>query len=198
VAVVFDKMGVIIGLVAPLIMKGGMPMHEIFKKLSNRMVGAMMIHTQLTELFNFIDLEPDAKRQKKQLHDESDGLLKLEKYAAQHHHILITSDNPPQVDILNLDILERPNDKLSPDDKIHLIQYALKEWIEWEKKSKVIYEDSYRSLVDMSEIATADFVLRYVKDVDKELRDAELLYRVRDAIDWDLATIYDKQARLSK
>ena len=56
-------------------------MHEIFKKLSNRMVGAMMIHTQLTELFNFIDLEPDAKRQKKQLHEETDGLLKLEKEA---------------------------------------------------------------------------------------------------------------------
>lgn len=173
-------------------------MHEIFKKLSNRMVGAMMIHTQLTELFNFIDLEPDAKRQKKQLRDESDGLLKLEKYVAQHHHILITSDNPPQVDILNLGMLKQPNDKLSPDNKVYLIQYALKEWIEWEKKSKVIYEDSYHNLVDMSEIAAADFVLQYVKDVDKELRDAELLYRVRDAIDWDLATIYAKQARLSK
>lgn len=175
-----------------------MATHNVFTKLANRMVGAMMVHTQLTELFNFIDLEADAKRQKKQLHEETDGLLKLEKYAAQHHHILITSDNPPQVDILNFDILERPNDKLSPDDKIHLIQYALKEWIEWEKKSKVIYEDSYRNLIDMSEIATADFVLQYVRDVDKELRDAEFLYRVRDAIDWDLPTIYDKQARLSK
>lgn len=175
-----------------------MTTHNIFTKLANRMVGAMMVHTQLTELFNFIDLEADAKRQKKQLHEETDGLLKLEKYAAQHHHILITSDNPPQVDILNFDILERPNDKLSPDDKIHLIQYAFKEWIEWEKKSKVIYEDSYRNLIDMSEIATADFVLQYVRDVDKELRDAEFLYRVRDAIDWDLPTIYDKQARLSK
>lgn len=175
-----------------------MTTHNIFTKLANRMVGAMMVHTQLTELFNFIDLEADAKRQKKQLHEETDGLLKLEKYAAQHHHILITSDNPPQIDILNFDILERPNDKLSPDDKIHLIQYALKEWIEWEKKSKVIYEDSYRNLIDMSEIATADFVLQYVRDVDKELRDAEFLYRVRDAIDWDLPTIYDKQARLSK
>jgi hypothetical protein len=191
-------MGAIISLVAPLIMKGGMPMHEIFKKLSNRMVGAMMIHTQLTELFNFIDLEADAKRQKKQLHEESDGLLKLEKYASQHYHILITSNNPPQVDILNLGMLKQQNDELSPDNKIYLIQYALKEWIEWEKKSKIIYEDAYRNLVDMSEIATADFVLQYVKDVDKELRDAELLYRVRDAIDWDLATIYDKQARLSK
>ena len=41
------------------------------------MVGAMMTHTQLTELFNFIDLETDAKRQKNQLHEETDGLLKL-------------------------------------------------------------------------------------------------------------------------
>lgn len=173
-------------------------MHEIFKKLSNRMVGAMMVHTQLTELFNFIDLEPDAKRQKKQLHEESDGLLKLEKYAAQHHHILITSDNPPQVDILNLGMLKQSSDQLSPENRAYLIRYAMKEWIEWEKESKIMYEDAYHNLVDMSEIAAADFVLQYVRDVDKELKDAELLYRVRDAIDWDLPTIYDKQARLSK
>ena len=173
-------------------------MHEIFKKLSNRMVGAMMIHTQLTELFNFIDLEPVAKRQKKQLHDESDGLLKLEKYAAQHHHILITSDNPPQVDILSLGMLKQSSDQLSPENRAYLIRYAMKEWIEWEKESKIMYEDAYHNLVDMSEIAAADFVLQYVRDVDKELKDAELLYRVRDAIDWYLPTIYDKQARLSK
>jgi hypothetical protein len=175
-----------------------MALHDIFSKLSDRMVGAMMVHTQLTELFNFIDLMPDAKRQKKQFHEESDGLFELEKYAAQHHNLLITSSNPPQVDILNLGMLKQPNDELSPDNKIYLIQYAMKEWIGWEKESKIIYEDAYRSLVDMSEIAAADFVLRYVKDVDKELRDAELLYRARDAIDWDLATIYDKQARLNK
>ena len=172
-----------------------MPLHEIFKKLSNRMVGAMMIHTQLTELFMFIDLTTDVKRQKKQLHGESDGLLNLEKYAAQHHGVLITANNPPQVDILNLSILKKPNLELSPDDKKSLIQYGMNEWINWEKDSKVLYEDSYRNLLEISEVAAADFVLQYAKDVDKELRDAELLYRVRDAIDWDLATIYDGQAR---
>lgn len=36
-------------------------MHKILQKLSNHMVGAMMVHTQLTELFNFIDLTSDAK-----------------------------------------------------------------------------------------------------------------------------------------
>lgn len=172
-----------------------MTAHEIFTMLSNRMVGAMMIHTQLAELFIFVDLAIDAKRQKARLHEETNGLLKLEKYFAQHHHSLITADDPPTINILNVNMLQQVNDKLSPDDKIYLIQYGMKEWIEWEKNTKIIYEDAYHNLIDMSEIAAADFVLRYVKDVDDELKDVELLYRIRDAIDWDLPTIYNKDAR---
>jgi hypothetical protein len=102
-----------------------MTTHNIFTKLANRMVGAMMTHTQLTELFTFIDLMPDAKRQKKQFHEESDGLFELEKYAVQHHNLLITSSNPPQVDILNLGMLKQPNDELSPDNKIYLMMICL-------------------------------------------------------------------------
>lgn len=100
------------------------------------------------------------------------------------------------MDILNLSILKQPNDNLTPDDKIYLIKYGMKEWIKWEKESKIIYEDAYRNLLDMSEIAVAEFVMRYVKDVDKELRDAEFLYRTRDAIDWDLPTLYQEEVRI--
>lgn len=167
-----------------------MTVEEIYKNLSNRMVGAMMLHTQLTELFTFVDLMQDAKRQKQQLHEETDGLLKLEKYCMQHHHILVTAENPPQIDILNLPVLKDNNTNLSPNDKVDIIQYGMKEWMKWEKESKIIYEDAYLSLINLSEVGSANFVLRYVKDVDKELRDAEFLYRTRDAIDWDLPTIY--------
>ena len=170
-------------------------MHEIFKKLSNRMVGAMMIHTQLTELFVFLDLISDIKLQKKQLHDETDGLLKLEKYCVQHHHMLITANSPPSIDILNLGILQESNGNLSPDDRVYLIQYGMKEWIKWEEESKVIYENAYRDLMDISEVAAANFIMQYVRDVDKELKNAELLYRIRDAMDWDLPTIYSEQER---
>ena len=48
----------------------------------------------------------------------------------------------------------------------------------------------------MSEIAVAEFVMGYVKDVDKELRDAEFLYRTRDAIDWDLPTLYQEEVKI--
>lgn len=172
-----------------------MTLQDIFLKLSNRMVGAMMIHTQLSELFTFIDLTTDYKIQKKQLHDETDGLLNLEKYCVQHHHILITAENPPQIDILNLGMLKEHNGKLSPDDRVYLIQYGMNEWIKWEKESKIIYEDAYRNLIDISEIAAANFVMQYIRDVDKELKNAELIYRIRDAMDWDLPTIYGEQER---
>lgn len=170
-----------------------MTIKEIFTKLSNRMVGAMMVHTQLTELFTFVDLIPDMNRQKKQLHEETDGLLELERYCDQHHHLLVTANSPPSIDILNLGLLKKSNGELSPNDRAYLIQYGMKEWIKWEKESKIIYEDAYRNLVSISEIAAADFVMKYIHDVDNELMNAELLYRVRDGIDWDLATIYQNQ-----
>lgn len=175
-----------------------MTLHEIFTTLFNRMVGAMMIHTQLTQLFTFVDLLPDARRQEQQLQEETHGLTELNKYYSQHHHVFLNADNPPQVDILNLGVFKKSSKELTPEDRMNLIQYGTKEWVEWERQSKMIYEDAYRNLIDLSEIASAEFIMRYVRDVDQELKDAERLYKVREGINWDLPTIYDKQARLGK
>jgi hypothetical protein len=162
------------------------------------MIGAMMIHTQLTQLFIFIDLLPDARRQEQQLQEESHGMIELNKYYAQHYHLLSIADNPPQIDVFGLGLFKKPSKELTPEDKMRLIQYGMTAWIEWERQSKVIYEDAYNNLIELSEVAAAEFIMRYVRDVDQELKDAEMLYKVRDGIGWDLPTIYDKQARLGK
>lgn len=175
-----------------------MTLHEIYTTLANRMVGAMMIHSQLVQVFAFVDLLPDMRKQENQLQEETHGYSELNKYYIQHHHNILLADNPPQIDLLNLSMFSKSTDELTPEDKARIIQYGLSEWIKWERKSKVIYEDAYHELIDLSEVASAEFVMRYVRDVDQELKDAEILYRVRSAIDWDLATIYDKQARLGK
>lgn len=175
-----------------------MTVHEIYTALNNQMVGAMMMHTQLAQLFTFIDLLPDARRQEQQLLEETHGLVELNKYFSQHHHTLAIADNPPQIDIFDLNVFKKETGELTPEDKIELIRYGMNKWIEWERESKIMYEDAYKTLIDLSEVASAEFITRYIRDVDQELRDAERLYRVRDAIEWDLPTIYDKQARLRK
>lgn len=175
-----------------------MTLKEIYTALANRMVGAIMIHSQLVQIFAFVDLLPDMRKQESQLQEETHGYSELNKYYIQHHHNILTADNPPQIDILNLGLLKKSSEELTPEDKTYLIKYGMKEWIEWERKSKVIYEDSYRELLDISEVASADFVSRFVRDVDLELKEAEKIFRVREGIDWDLSAIYDKQARVNK
>ena len=175
-----------------------MTLHEIYSALGNRMIGAMMIHSQLHQIFTLIDLLPDARKQQSQLEEETHGYAELNKYFCQFHHMVLEANNPPQIDLLNLGILKKTSFELTPEDKVYLIKYAMNEWINWEKESKVLYEDSYRNLIDISEIASADFVMRFVNDVSRELKDAETLFRIREGINWDLSTIYDKQSRVGK
>lgn len=175
-----------------------MTLHEIYAALGNRMVGAMMIHSQLIQIFAFVDLLPDMRKQENQLQEETHGYSELCKYYIQHHHDILVANNPPQIDILDMPLLDKSTDDLTSEDKMRLIQYGMNEWIKWEKQSKILYEDSYRNLVDISEVASAEFITRFVRDVDLELKEAERIYRVRKGINWNLDTIYDKQARFGK
>ena len=175
-----------------------MTLHEIYTALGNRMVGAMMIHSQLVQIFAFVDLLPDMRKQESQLQEETHGYSELCKYFIQHHHNILVTDNPPQIDILNMPLFHKSNDELTTEDKKRLIQYGMNEWIEWEKQSQILSEDCYRNLVDISEVASAEFVMRFVRDVDLELKEAERIFRVREGINWNLDTIYDKQSRVGK
>ena len=112
--------------------------------------------------------------------------------------LILVADNPPQIDILNNSLFNKSSEELTTEDKMYIIKYGMHEWIEWEKQSKILYEDCYHSLVDISEVASAEFVMRFIKDVDHELKDAERIFRVREGINWNLDTIYDKQSRVGK
>lgn len=175
-----------------------MTLHEIYSALGNRMIGAMMIHSQLVQIFAFVDLLPDMRKQESQLQEETHGFSELCKYYIQHHHNILVADNPPQIDILNNSLFNKITDELTTEDKKYIIKYGMQEWIEWEKQSKILYEDCYRNLVDISEVASAEFVMRFVRDVDLELKEAERIFRVREGINWNLDTIYDKQSRVGK
>ena len=90
-----------------------MTLKEIYTALANRMVGAIMIHSQLVQIFAFVDLLPDMRKQESQLQEETHGYSELNKYYIQHHHNVLLADNPPQIDILNLGLLKKSSEGAS-------------------------------------------------------------------------------------
>ena len=99
-----------------------MTVKEIYTALANRMVGAMMIHSQLVQIFAFVDLLPDMRKQESQLLEETHGYSELNKYFIQHHHNILVADNPPQIDILNNSLFNKTSEKLTTEDKMYIIK----------------------------------------------------------------------------
>ena len=53
------------------------------------------------------------------------------------------------------------------------IETGIRKWVDWEREIKDLYQAMWKELVDIGEIAAAQFISRYIRAVDKELKNAE-------------------------
>ncbi len=172
-----------------------MNVHEIFEDLAGRMVTATMLHSQLCSYFTFLSLEGLAARHKYQYFEESNGYLKLEEYYTKHYNKILLDAIPENPRIIPLDMKSISFYNIS--DKHELIRRyimdGMNKWIDWEDQSLVFYSDMYKELININDISAADFLLKYVKDTNKELMDAQFLDKQLRSTNYDLPTLYDSQ-----
>ena len=77
--------------------------------------------------------------------------------------------------------------------KTSAVKTAIKRWVGWERETKDLYESMYAELLNENEIAAASFVLEYVKDVDRELKDAEKMHIDLESVGYDIGFILSNQ-----
>ena len=75
---------------------------------------------------------------------------------------------------------------------------GLEMWIEWEKDTQKLYQELYTELIELGEIASANYVSGCINDVTEELKEAECYYLNKKIRDYDIADIMDEQTKFSK
>ena len=73
------------------------------------------------------------------------------------------------------------------------VKAGVERWVKWEKETKQLYQDMYKELIDIGEIAAAEKIACYVCDVDCELKYAERKHLDLESINYDLPTIVIEQ-----
>ena len=63
----------------------------------------------------------------------------------------------------------------------------------WERETKDLYESMYAELLNENEIAAANFVSRYVDEVDCELKGAEKMHIDLESAGYDIGFILANQ-----
>lgn len=170
-----------------------MNLQEIYSKISSHLVKGLMIHSQLSSYYSFLGLNGYSKFHQHQYLEESANYANLLQYYTKHHNMLIQDSQVLDPEIIPLDWTDKLRADVSPNDLPKLMSYAQNRWVLWERRTKDLLQQSYKELIALGEIASAEYIAKYIKDVDDELAYAESEMLLLESTGYDMSYIADVQ-----
>lgn len=163
--------------------------HEIFNKISTRLVEAVMMHSNFDDLFRYIGMTGFAKTQLYQFICENNEMKSVNHYCIEHLNLLVANDDVSFKKYLPKEFINVGKVDASALDKKDIVRYIIETWVEWEKSTKELYSNLYINLTENHDVASILFVDQLIKDVDLELKRATDMLVWLKNIDYDMCTI---------
>ena len=173
-----------------------MVIEEIFNKIASHMIEGIMYHDEMTQMYYFLCLYGYASQQEYQYLEENYNYRRLSRYYIKHYYKLLQIENKEQPKLILETWYKYTTMAIDAGTKRRLIKDLMTKWIEWEKKTKKLYQDMRRELDAIGETAAASFIDKYVDDVSNELHHAEQQLIMLETIDYDIVQIADWQEDL--
>lgn len=170
-----------------------MTLEEIFSNIAKHMVKGMMIHDQMANYYDFLGLKGYKRCHEYHYLCECCEFRGLNRYFINHENKLI-----PLAGVENPNIIPETWYKYSRQDvdtntKKNAVKNGYALWESWEKETKQLYEDMYKELMNIDEIAAALKIKELICDVDKELKDVERCVLELKAVDYNMSHIISMQ-----
>lgn len=166
---------------------------EIFARLSQHMVKGIMIHTEFSDYYLFLNLPGYAACHRFHAKSEAKSRHSLHEYYITHYGKLIPRQPQAAADVIPSSWTSYTRSDVSTSDISTGVRNGLEAWVKWERETKQLYESSFKDLMDLNEVAAACFVKDMVLDVTKELESAEHYLLNKKAADYNIGVILSEQ-----
>ena len=170
-----------------------MTVEEIFSGIASHMIKGIMIHEHFANYYDFLGLEGYKVCHEYHFLEETLSYRKLCRYYLEHHNKLIQEERIDPPDIIPSKWYKHVRQDVDPTTKQNGIRSGLSKWVEWETDTKKLYEDMYKELMALGQIADALFVSELICDVSDELRTATRDYLYKEAISYNMSDIVNEQ-----
>ena len=175
-----------------------MTVDEIFSQLGEHMIEGLMIHSQLSDYFAFIGLDGYQMCHKYHYFEENANYKRLGDYYLHHYNKIIIEKPFNNPFVIPESWYQYTRHDVNATTRKNAIQVAFERWTSWEKDTKQLYESLYQELVRIREVAAAEELCKYIKDVDKELSKACQKHIELTAIDYNISDIMVEQKEIKK
>lgn len=175
-----------------------MSCEDIYKAIRDRQVSALMFHSQMADLFDFLGLMGFKRMHEYQYFSESAEGRGISRYYLNHHNKLLVGGHPQGPKVIPQEWGQYTRFDVTPQVRKQAVEKAFKEYQDWEMETKEMYSWYSKALADKGLIADSIKVGELVKDVDMELKTLNRLLLKLKAIAFDAVGVMDMQEELHK
>lgn len=169
---------------------------EIFGRINAHQIEGVMLHSQLSEYFGFLNLCGYQRQQECQAMSEFYEHQKTVLYFVSRFNRLLPEAEAKDPEIIPGDWRGYTRQQVDAGTKRKAVRDAFSRWQSWEIETKKLYEQAYADLHELGEVASACEVKRLVESVSCELERVESQRITLECLDYDLAAICAEQDRL--
>lgn len=173
-----------------------MTVDEIFSELSAHMIKGLMIHDQMSDYYDFLSLAGYKRAHEYHYKKEMCNYRKLHRYYINHFGKLIEEKRIEDPEIIPSSWYRYKRNEVDASTKRTAVKNAIDKWVSWEKDTKILYQQSFRDLMESKEEAAAIFIEEFIKDVDCELKWAERKSIELESTDYNLAFTISEQKKI--
>ena len=173
-----------------------MTVDEIFSNINAHMIEGLMVHSQMSDYYNFLGLQGYHKCHEYHFLKESMAFRKLNDYYFKHFNKLIAEMQTNNPKVIPVDWYKYTRQQVDAATRKAGIATAATKWVTWEHDTKVLYEKMYQELMMQNLISAATFVKELIKDVDEEHAIACQKHLELKAIDYNITDIMMEQKEL--
>ena len=172
-----------------------MTVEEVFSTISARAIKGMMVHEQFANYYNFLGLEGYKECHEYHYIEETLSYRDICEYYISHYNKLI-----PEVQIENPKVIpaswyNHVRQDVDTNTKRNSVKTGLTTWKDWEMNTKKLYEQMFKELMTLNEIAAACKIKELVMNVDKELEKVEGYLLNKEAVGYDIGHIISEQSK---
>jgi hypothetical protein len=171
---------------------------EIFSEINNRFIGAIMMHGQFADYFDFLGLRGYKRLHEYQHLAESIERRKVCRYYINHHNALIKEDFSGEVNVIPDAWYTAKRLSVGKSTKQKAVEDGFLEYHNWESETKSVYEKYVQKLRETGSVADAIFVEKLVEDVSTELKTVEQMISDLISTGYDMVYITENQSEIQE
>lgn len=171
---------------------------EVFQRVSDTMLSAVMFHADMMECYRFLGLRGFMRFHECRMKEELCGRTKLRDYYTKHHLELLPDDHTKVArrEVIPKDWYKYQSTDVTKAIARQAVQRTMQEYVAWEGYAKKTYQDASKELQDLGWIVDGDYMACVACGTARELAKAEKLMIQFNLVDYDMDYIMEIQRPL--